>query len=162
MKRIFWILVLVMIFSSSLINGLNNYKIRSLFVYKFAQNIDWPEFEGDFIIGVYGNDEVYQNFLSLNSKTLKSKNVQVKMMKSGDYSNYHLIFVANEKSSSLKDINIKTQGQPILIVSETNNVNNSGINLVVINSKIAFELNLPNCNSRNLRVSTDLITLSKK
>src|SRR5262249_22257178 len=116
---------LLLLFSLVLL-GLNanaqvNYKIHSLFVYKFTQYIEWPSKNGDFIIGVVGNSPITSELEAIAaSKKVDTRNIVVKKLSaSSDLSTCHMVFVSEGQSSSLAAISAKLQGKPTLIVSET-------------------------------------------
>jgi hypothetical protein len=39
-----------------------NLKLKSMFLYNFIKNVDWPEDrkKGDFVVGIVGDKELYQ------------------------------------------------------------------------------------------------------
>lgn len=160
MKRIIILLFILFGLTSSIRE--KNYKLYSIFVYKFAQNIQWPEKTKDFNLGIYGSESVYQEFLGLQTKSIGSRKIIVKKVTISNCNGYDLIFVPVEHSKILSDLNIKTNGQPLLIISETDKMTNSGINFILDDDRLKFEINKKNCESRNLQVSKDLIFLAFK
>ena len=160
MRKIIILLLLILSFVLTSSVREKNYKLYSIFVYKFAQNIQWPEKPGDFVLGVYGNELAYQEFILLQTKSIGSRKIVIKKITSPSWNGYDLIFVPSEHSKVLPDLNTKTSGQPILIISETDKMTNSGINFVLDNDRLKFEVNKKNCESRNLQVSKDLILLA--
>lgn len=159
----------VLLIVSFLFIGLNanaqvNYKIHSLFVFKFTQYIEWPSNSGDFVIGVVGNSPILAELeLIAASKKVNTRTIVVKKMSSSaDLSGCHMVFISENQGSSLATIAGKLQGKPILIVSETNGgaKKGAGINFVIIEEKMKFELNKAAIEKQGLKVSGDLTKLA--
>ena len=54
-KLMFVIMIMLFAFQAT---AQVNYKIHSLFMYKFTQYIEWPSTSGDFVIGVVGSSPI--------------------------------------------------------------------------------------------------------
>jgi hypothetical protein len=115
-------------------NAQVNYKIHSLFMYKFTQYIEWPANSGDFVIGVIGNSPIISELES----------------------------IAATKKVDTRNIAAKLQGKPILLVSESPGAakKGSGINFVIVDDKMKFELNKAAVEKQGLKVSGDLAKLA--
>ena len=141
-----------------------NYKIHSLFVYKFTQYIEWPNKTGDFVIGVVGNSPILAELEAIAaSKKVDTRTIVVKKMSSSaDLSGCNMVFVSENQGSSLASISSKLAGKPILIVSETNGgaKKGAGINFIIIEDKMKFELNKAAIEKQGLKVSGDLTKLA--
>ncbi len=145
-------------------NAQVNYKIHSLFVYKFTQYIEWPTKTGDFVIGVIGNSPILAELEAIAaSKKVDTRTIVVKKMSAtADLTGCNMVFISENQSSNLATISSKLQGKPILIVSETNGgaKKGAGINFVIIDEKMKFELNKASIEKQGLKVSGDLTKLA--
>ena len=145
-------------------NAQVNYKIHSLFVYKFTQYIEWPSKTGDFVIGVVGNSPIIAELEAIAaSKKVDTRTIVVKKLSaSADLSACQMVFISEGQSSNLSSITAKLQGKPTLIVSETNGgaKKGAGINFVIIDDKMKFELNKGAIEKQGLKVSGDLTKLA--
>jgi hypothetical protein len=141
-----------------------NYKVHSLFVYKFTQYIEWPSQNGDFVIGVVGNSPILVELEAIAAtKKVGARSIVVKKLAaSADLSGCQMIFVSEGQSGSLGSISSKLAGKNILIISETNGgaKKGAGINFVIIDDKMKFELNKGAVERQGLKVSGDLTKLA--
>ena len=144
-----------------------NYKIHSLFMYKFIQYIEWPDKDasGSFVIGVVGNSPMQTELESLAaSKKAGNRTIIIKKLSasSSELGSCHIVFISENQSSQLSTVSSKLQGKPTLIVSETSAGAKKGaeINFLIIEDKMKFELNKTAIERQGLKVSGDLIKLS--
>ncbi len=158
---IFVFLLLFPLFQSF---GQVNYKIHSLFMYKFTQYIEWPAGGGDFVIGVVGNSPIISELEAIAAtKKVDTRNIVVKKMSaSADFGACQMVFVSEGQSSSIATIAGKLQGKPVLLVSESPGAakKGSGINFVIVDDKMKFELNKAAVEKQGLKVSGDLTKLA--
>ncbi len=137
-----------------------NYKVHALFLYKFTQYIEWPAANGNYVIGVVGNSPILEE---LENIAATKKNVTIKKLAAGsDMSGCQLIFVSEGSSTHLSTVSSKVSGKPVLVISETGSgaKKGAGINFIMVNDKMKFELNKSMVERQGLKVSGDLITLS--
>ena len=137
-----------------------NYKIHALFIYKFTQYIEWPAANGNFVIGIVGNSPILPELETLASAR---KNITIKKLAPGsDMNGCHLIFISESSSASLNSISTKYHGKPVLVISETESgaKKGAGINFVMREDKMKFELNKAAIERQGLKVSIDLVKLS--
>jgi hypothetical protein len=167
MKRGFQILVVGVILSCVCkVEAQVNYKLHSIFIYKFTQYIEWPDkaSAGDFVIGVVGNSPIQAELEALAAtKKVGSKSIVVKKMSaSADLSVCHIIFLAEGQSGQLANISGKLAGKPCLLISEVTNgaKKGAGINLIIVDEKMKFEMNKGAVESQGLKVSGDLVKLA--
>jgi hypothetical protein len=164
MKKI--IFLLTFFASTNLFAQEVNYKVHSLFMYKFSQYIEWPESHssGDFVIGVIGNSPVLEELQAIAaSKKVGTRSISVKKLSPGsDLSGCHMVFLAGSQSGNIGDISAKLKGKPTLIVSEKAGLaeKGAGINFIIVDDKMKFELNKNNIQSQGLKVSGDLVKLA--
>jgi hypothetical protein len=158
------ILTFLFVLYGLIANAQVNYKIHSLFVYKFTQYIEWPSKTGDFVIGVVGNSPIQAELEAIAAtKKVDTRSIVVKKMSaSSDLSACHMVFVSEGQSNNLTAILAKLQGKPILVVSETSGgaKKGAGINFVIVDDKMKFELNKGAVEKQGLKVSGDLTKLA--
>jgi hypothetical protein len=137
-----------------------NYKVHALFLYKFTQYIEWPAANGNYVIGVVGNSPILEELQNIASA---KKNVTIKKLTAtSDMSGCHLIFVSEGSSTHLSSVSSKVSGKPVLVISETGSgaKRGAGINFIMVDDKMKFELNKGMVERQGLKVSGDLVTLS--
>ncbi len=164
-KLRFYIVLLTLSIAASMISpntkaqGIN-YKVHALFLYKFTQYIEWPAANGNYVIGVVGNSPILEE---LQNIAAAKKNVTIKKLAPGsDMSGCQLIFVSEGSSSHLSTVSSKVSGKPVLVISETGSgaKKGAGINFIMVDDKMKFELNKGMVERQGLKVSGDLVTLS--
>ncbi len=143
-------------------------KYKALFIYNFTKHIEWPANAktGDFVIGVVGNNDVFNNISNIaGGKKAGSQNIVVVKFKSvEEVIDCHILFVGMGQSNSSKFaiIQTKTSGKNTLIVTERAGMAKKGsvINFVVQGGKIKFELNKANAAKYKLTISSYLENLA--
>jgi len=171
-KNILLVIVLL------LVSGLNKgqigdntpSKIKVTFLYNFTRFIEWPEDykNGNFIIGVVGDTPLYGELLAMKEKMEKDDktfvtkgNQPISVLKYLSYKalgKCHIIFVSKNYSNQLSSIVEKTNSQNTLLVTEEAGLmeDGSGINFIINQNKIGFELNRTQLIKKGLSVSQNL------
>lgn len=162
MKKIFFITVLFL-FSLSMYAQVPKY--QAMFIYNFAQNIEWPAAykSGDFKIAVLGGSPVIAELENL-SKTYKVGNqkMSVTKFKSTDkIQKCHILFVPKNKSGEIGTVLAKVKSYNTLLITEKDGFARAGatINFVIRGGQLKFELNLANAKKSGLEVSQYLQNL---
>lgn len=142
-----------------------DYAIHANIVYRFTKYIDWPEDKknGDFVIGIVGDSPLYEELKRFiaNKKVGAQKIVIKRFPPSLTSYNCHILFITEEKSSSLKKIAEHTRGTSTLLVSESDGLARRGscINFIVIEDHLKLEINKTNIEQRDLSIATELLSL---
>ena len=143
-----------------------DYSFHPVYIYNFTKYIQWPSEKqtGDFVIGVYGKSPIFEKLKSMaTNRTVGAQKIVVKEFASiEDMQNCHIIFIPVGKSSSFPDVSSKVNSKPVLVITEKSGLSKqgSGINFVVIEGKLKYELNKASIDKSGLKVSTDLIKLA--
>ncbi|MCX2745149.1 YfiR family protein [Mangrovivirga sp. M17] len=136
--------------------------VQSMFIYHFIKYIEWPASSnsGDFVIGVTGNDALYQQINSkLNGKPRPGGKIIVKQISDPSQVNgLQIVVLGKNKSREFDSYKAKTAGKPILFITEDRGLGKKGssINFIVVNGKLKFELNKSVIDAQKLRVSSSL------
>jgi len=162
MKRLLYISVLLL--SSFTTFGQVNYKVHSLFIYKFTQYVEWPTTTGDFIIGVVGNSPIISELeaVAANKKAGTRTIILKKLSADADFSSCNMLFISEESSKKFKDIMLKTSSKPILIITEKDGLGKKGscVNFIIVDERIKFEINKAAIESQGLKISNDILKLA--
>lgn len=160
MKKLLGLILITSFISLSAIAQISN--AQAMFLYNFARLIKWPEnaAQGDFIFGVVGNMEVYNNLVQItNGKKVGMQSITVKYFKEAkDLTNCHVIFVANNKIAQFNEIMSKAQNKAVLVVTEKQGMINSGsvIDFVISENKLRYVLSEENARKNNLVLSKNI------
>ncbi|MBN2273036.1 MAG: YfiR family protein [Bacteroidales bacterium] len=135
---------------------------QAMFLYNFSRLIKWPESnsQGDFVFGVFGNKDVYNNLVTLTKgKMVGTQPIAVKYFNdTREISACHVIFVSNTKLSQFHEVVRRMQNNSSLIVTEKQGMISSGstIDFVVADNKLHYMLSEENARKNNLVVSRNL------
>jgi hypothetical protein len=135
---------------------------QSLFIYNFSRLIQWPagSQSGDFVIGVIGDDELYNSLITyVSNKKVGSQPIAIKKFDSPEnVTRCHIVFVGNRKVSSFDDLIGKLRGSNSLIITEKKGMINMGsaIDFFLEQDKLKFVINPTNAQKYNLTVSKSL------
>ncbi|MEP7376755.1 MAG: YfiR family protein [Chitinophagaceae bacterium] len=158
---------LVQAFSPAEAQHESDYAVHANIIYHFTKYIDWPDNKksGDFIIGIIGDtplfDELTKNVVN---KTVGYQRIVIKKISVSDaLSNCHILFIADEESGSMKKIVSRTEGAPVLLVTETEGLAQKGgcINFCIVSDHLKLEINKNNIVERDLGIASELLQLGK-
>jgi hypothetical protein len=149
----------------------DEYEVKSAFVYNFTKYIDWEDPKlynaSNFRIAVYKDSplEIHLSKL-LQNKKIKNKKVEVvKFSLIDEIEKVHIIFVPNKTNTKeFKEIVDHENSKNALIISEKQGRLSlgSGINFLLINNRIKFEVNLNVLKQNNLKTGSQLLKLAEK
>lgn len=145
-----------------------NLRFKAVFVYKFAQYVDWPKSfkTGDFIIGVFGDEKLYTEMqTSYSNKMIGNQTIKIKKYDAvADIEQCHILFVAEKNSDKVGDLVKKYKSKSTLIVSEKEGKMKDGaiINFVWRDSKLKYEVSKTNAEKHKLTVGQSLTSIADK
>ena len=141
--------------------------VKALYLYTFATLIDWPTDyrKGDFVIGVYGNQEgVYSELRKkYNGKAIGSQIIQIKRFStSSEINKPHILFVTEDRSSQLSSLTSKLKTASTLLVTEKAGYLDKGsmINFVLDGNKQSYEIDNRNAKKHKLVIADKLTGLA--
>ena len=135
-------------------------------MYNFTRYIQWPpeELNEDFVIGILGNSEIVKELQDMaRIKKVNSHNINIKVYNSvEEIGQCQMLFVPEDKSKFIEDVLAKLGNQSTLLITEKPGlgVEGSGINFIVRDGKLRFELNKSATDRANLKVSGELSKLA--
>jgi hypothetical protein len=139
----------------------NEYNIKAMFILNFMKYIEWPQdVKSDvFRIGVVGKTEIYNSLLSLISNRQESKQIIVE--EADKKQNYQIIVIGESENNRIEEWIRKFKNKGVLIISdECKTKNCAAINLLNINNKIRFEINIALAHEEGIKISSKLSELA--
>ena len=143
-----------------------NYKAYSLYVYNFMKYVDWPENQnqGDFIIMILGKSTIEKELRNLAAqKKIRGRKIIVKTINTTDeIKDCHLLYLADDKSNLIKDLNLRFNNKGFLIIGEKDGLAYRGASLsfaTLDNDELSFDINKKIILQHNLKISEALIKL---
>ena len=118
---------------------------RSIFVYNFAQQVNWPQIDekSSFRIGVLGPDRTVIDLKSMaQRRKIFGKPVEViRFQFVKNIKDVQVLYVHNKYNYDIDYILSKISGKNILLVTEEYNYNTSMINMVNVGTSFEYEIN---------------------
>ena len=140
--------------------------VKSVFIYNFTKYIQWPsdDSSGVFIIGVYGESNIVIALKEIaRKKTVSGRKIQIKQYQhTNNIDKCHILFITQNEEKAIPDILDRIKNKNILSVSEVDNFSEHGgmINLIPIEGKIKFEINLASLKRAGLTAGSQLLKLA--
>lgn len=132
-------------------------EIHSAMVYNIIKYVNWPNDAQitDFVIGVYGDDDVYKILNTwYNDKPKGTHKMKIKKIESlSDVTETNVVYIGKNKTRDFDAIYNLVKSKPILTISDSQNLGRRGsaFNLKVINEKLKFEINQNSIQESGLR-----------
>jgi len=142
------------------------HEVYSMMMFNFIKYVQWPDHDqsGEFVIGVVGNQEIFNTLSSwYGGKSKGSKTYVIKKFaNASEMGDCHVVFIDKNKSGEFEAINNKMKGKGTLLITDRNGLGEKGscINFKTVNDKLRFEMNQQAIQASNLKVSGALTSLA--
>jgi len=163
MKKLIYLMLAVVVFSSVSEVSAQLEKYQTTFIYNFTRSIQWPNLheEPEFIIGVLSKNHplIKELEISMGNRTAGGRPIKlVEFSSAAEIENCHILFVPNSRLSQMNQVTEKLKNKPALIVTESQGRTPAGsvINLFVENERMKFNLDEELIKNKSLMVSTQL------
>lgn len=166
MRKIFIIMILTL--SMAKIGFAQEENFIALSIYNFTRYVDWPSSEAssDFIIDVIGHKSVYDKLKELVAgRRVGNRNIVVRYLESSNnITQSQILFLGFWQSKDIQKIVDKVGSNHTLIITEKDGLidGGSGINFVIRNSAIKFEVKKANIQKYGLNIGDALLALAYK
>jgi hypothetical protein len=140
-------------------------KFKAVFIYSFTRNIEWPAIviKDNFIICVLGESKIVQELKDLAStKKISNRTVAILMVQSGQsIPDCNVLFITKENDKQISSTSKLLGTKPVLIISDRSSgcKFGAGINFILRNQNLNFEINKTNILARGLLVNTQILSL---
>jgi hypothetical protein len=142
------------------------YRAKAGFLYNFIAFTEWPDkVGGPLSLCVYGADPFGEELNVLRGKIVNGRSLAIRSVNNpAQAKGCQVVFVAGSAIDSLPRILEALQGEPVLTVADSKGALDSGvgINMLVRQSKVAFEVNLIATRRAQLNVSSKLLRLASE
>jgi len=142
------------------------HEVYSMMVFNFIKYVQWPDHDktGEFVIGVVGNNEVYNTLTTWYGGKAKGNKTYVikKFANASEVTDCHLVYIDRSKSGEFEAINNRVKGKGTLVVTDRPGLGQKGscINFKTVEDKLRFELNQQAVEASNLKVSGALSSMA--
>lgn len=141
--------------------------VKAAFVLRFAGYVEWPEEcvpEKSFSIAVLGASEVATRLQALTAdRTIMNRPVQVRRVASmQDVGTAQIVYVGADRRADLRSLLATLRNRCILSISSEDDglAAGSGINLLLADRRVRFEVSLEAAREARLRISSELLSLA--
>jgi hypothetical protein len=137
-------------------------------IYNFTRFIDWPSTQAsdDFTIDIIGHKSVYDKLKEVaQGRKVGNKNINVRFLESvNQITHSHILFIGFWQSKELVKAIDKVGYANTLIITEKDGLidGGAGINFVIRNNVIKFEIKKANIQKYGLKVGDELERLAIK
>jgi hypothetical protein len=144
------------------------YEIKATFLLNFGKFIEWPVAPPSsfFHICILGEDPFGGAMNLISGKSVRSLPIKVSHLESiKDFhtiENCNILFISHSEKGNFSEILEKINGQPIVTVADQKDMAKLGvmINLVTIDDKVRFEINLRSAKNTGVRISSEMLKLA--
>ena len=173
-KREYIFLSLTLILLSSFLikqkKEVEEYIAKAAFIYNFTKFVEWERPEAKtaptFVIGVLGDSPIYPHLLELSAnKTINNKKIEIVNCEAvnPETCRCQILFVPESiTTTGFKNFILDLSAQNVLIITERKGFLDlgSGINFLVVEDHIKFEINIQSLNKSHLKASSQLLKLA--
>jgi hypothetical protein len=155
---IVWLCIMVCSYHA---NSQSQEKIYSVTMLNFARGMEWPQSSHEtFVIGVLGYPPLAAELkLAASNSKIGNRKIVIKEYASAEEIDIcQMIFVPAFKSRSFSNVLEKTQNDPTLIVCNKADyaTKGAGVNLVLLEGKLRYEINSTAIEKRGIKVSSNV------
>jgi len=145
------------------------YELKGVCIIKFIDYIKWPDKyfgnkNDEFIIGILGHNYFDNFFEQFQGKQFQKKNFKIIYFDSVDEVGLpQILFISSSFKNNLEKIFKKLENKSILTIGDVSDFAKKGgiINLINKEGYISFEININALNRSEIKISTDLLGISK-
>jgi len=144
------------------------YQVKAAFLYNFMKFVEWPgdglNNPGTLTLGILGRDPFGDALDEVRDKTAKGRRVVIVHLHGIEEAREcDLLFVCASEKGRLPQILRGVQSARVLTVADQEGFCQAGgiINLVFVNNRVGFEVNVAAANRVRLRVSSQLLKLAR-
>lgn len=136
-------------------------KFKALFLYKFAEYVEWPSGNGNLVIGVVDSPDILKY---LTEFAMKKPNLSVINVKAvGESSKCNIIFLPKNKDKEVAIYQKQIGYNSILLVTENSKLTGKGadIGFYIEAGKLRFMLSEKDIRSKKMVPNSKLLALGK-
>ncbi len=141
-------------------------KFKALFMYKFAQNFEYPGGKlGDtYTIGVIGSEAMVSQLQTLTAgRKIGGLPIDVQSYTPGSsMRDIAMVFIAHRSRDLFESVSKQASNNSTVVVTETPGLGAKGsaMNFITNSGKLAFEMNVGSLDAANVKVSSTLRSLA--
>ena len=146
----------------------DEYAVKAAYLYNFAKFVEWPPgtfatTDAPLLICIAGDNPFGAALATLSDKTVENHPVRLRHMPTaGSLAQCHIVFISRTEQGRFRAMLEKLDDLPILSVSDIADFTRAGgmIDLVEVEQRIRFNINLSAARRARLRLSSQLLKLA--
>jgi YfiR/HmsC-like len=140
------------------------HEIHAQMMYNFIKYIQWPDEAGDFVVGIFGEDDVLHTMkTNYDGKSVRTRKYVIKKITSpAEAAECTVVYIGKNKSGQFDGVKQAIGTKSILTITDSSNLGKKGscINFKVIDGKLKFELNQESVAAGSLKVASQLSSMA--
>lgn len=143
--------------------------LQANYLYNIAKLVEWKDpamRQGNFIIGVIGGSNLYQELIKqYSARTIGKQPIEVrKLPRTAEVERCHILFVGKGELALLPEIYKRLQDKPTMVITEYQGALDDGavVNFVKVESLLKYELSMANAKKHGLVVGLTLKNLAHR
>ncbi len=143
--------------------------LQANYLYNIAKLVEWKDTgmrSGNFVIGIIGSENLYQELIKqYSTRTIGKQPIEVrKLPRSADVENCHLLFVGRSDLALLPEIYKRMTGKPTMVVTEYAGALEDGavVNFVKVDNLLKYEMSVINGQRHGLVMGLTLKNLAHR
>lgn len=144
-------------------------EVKAAIVANIVRFVTYPESvmagKSEFTIGVVGQAKAVSTLeKAFVQRKFGEKPCKVKALKESSWHEAQVLFVSSQDIDLLPAVLASVKGLPILVITESPGVAARGamVNLLMVDGRVAFEINLEAARGAKVEISSRLLRLAKK
>lgn len=145
------------------------YQVKAAFLYQFSKFVEWPPqtfstSQYTICIGAVDGGPMAGALQSIEGKETKGRRVVVRRFKAPEELEFcHILYIGAAMANRLPEILDRLKGTSTLTVSDIDRFARRGgmINLITVEDKIRFEINVEAAERAKLQISSQLLKLAR-
>lgn len=145
--------------------------VKAGLILRFSSFITWPDVTGEkaasqpLTLCLAGGDPFGNIFKLAREENIVDVDLQVRRLDaSQDFASCHILYLSSLNPAEAKNILLSVRDLPVLVIGEQQDLEHWGghINLLVIDSKVRFEINYSAIDHSGLSISSELLVLAHR
>ncbi|MBL0129351.1 MAG: YfiR family protein [Flavobacteriales bacterium] len=143
--------------------------LQANYLYNIAKLVEWRDpamRQGNFIIGVIGGTNLYQELIKqYSTRTIGKQPIEVrKLPRSVEVERCHILFVGKGELALLPEIYKRMKDKPTMVITEYQGALDDGavVNFVKVDNLLKYEMNMANAKDHGLVVGLTLKNLAHR
>jgi hypothetical protein len=155
------IMIILMSSAPAVVRAQSQEKVYSQMIINLSRGIVWPglAISENFVIGVLEYEPLATE-LSGAAISLKvgSRKIEIKKLSALDVSNCNVLFIPAYKAKALTGLLTRLGDSPTLIITNKSGLatKGSGVNFLLLNGKLKYEINCRSIEKRGLKISAGI------